>query len=124
MVPKGIATAQGSGNAEQSLVRALFAPSELSPRAMALVFGPEGEMIRKELRSHIDDALDALGYRERGLLEMLHGLGDGHAYSPAEVAAVFGIPPDRVDATHALALAALRSQMGSLRRFINGLALS
>ena len=124
MVPKGIATAQGSGNAEQSLVRVVFEPSELSPRAMALVFGPEGEMIRKELRSYINDALDALGYRERGLIEMLHGLGDGHAYSPDEVAAVFQIPLKHVSRAHAAALAELRRHADELRLFINRLTIS
>ncbi|NUQ64596.1 MAG: sigma-70 family RNA polymerase sigma factor [Pirellulales bacterium] len=51
---------------------------------------------RDVLRSRIREALEVLSWRERSILELRYGLGDGHSYTLKEIAEIFRISRERV----------------------------
>ncbi len=105
---------------EERFLRALFA-DELSERSLAIPFAPDADMILKELRLQIDAALDSVSYRERGILEMRYGLGDGHAYTLAEAGQVFRLTRERIRQIQVKSLKKLRTRAEDLRKFVNDL---
>ena len=105
---------------EARFLRAVF-PNELSEKSLAIPFAPDAEMILKELRLQIDAALDSVSYRERGILEMRYGLGDGYAYTLAEAGCVFKLTRERIRQIQAKSLNKLRSRAEDLREFVNDL---
>ena len=54
------------------------------------------EADRKSLRERIESALATLGYRDREILRLRFGLGDGCSYTLAEVASIFKLTRERV----------------------------
>jgi RNA polymerase sigma factor (sigma-70 family) len=48
------------------------------------------------LRSRINDVLRTLTYREREILKLRYGIGDGYVYTPDEVGRIFKISADEV----------------------------
>ena len=51
---------------------------------------------RAQLRGRIDAVLDKLSYREREIIKLRFGLGDGYNYTLAEVAGVFRVTRERI----------------------------
>jgi len=105
---------------ELEILRAVFG-GQLPERALGTTFAPEGELALRELRHEIDSALDLLSYRDRGVIEMRYGLGDGHAYTLAEVGFVFGLTRERIRQLQARALEKLRRGAGPLRDLVQSL---
>ena len=77
-------------------------------------------MVLKELRRHVGAALDTLSYRDRGVLEMRYGLGDGHAYTLAQAGYVFKLTRERIRQLQARSLRKLRARAEDLQNFIKG----
>ena len=102
---------------EHRFLRAVF-PEEFSGRDAAALLEPDAENLLPELRQQIDAALDTLSYRERGILEMRYGLGDGHAYTLAESGFVFQLTRERIRQLQARALKRLRKRAVDLRDFL------
>jgi len=57
---------------------------------------PCGEIDQGLLRSRVDEALQDLSWREREILKLRYGLGDGHSYSLDEVGKIFSVSRERV----------------------------
>lgn len=57
---------------------------------------PETEASRSMLRARIDKVLKALNYREREIIKLRYGLGDGYSYTLEEVGHVFKISRERI----------------------------
>jgi len=105
---------------EFAILRAVFG-GQLPERALGAAFTPEGEMALRELRHEIDSALDLLSYRDRGVIEMRYGLGDGYAYTLAEAGFVFGLTRERIRQLQARALEKLRRGAGPLQDLVQSL---
>lgn len=102
---------------EKRFLRAVF-PDEFSEQRLAIPFAPGAEMILKELREQIDAALDCLSYRDRGILEMRYGFGDGYFYTLAEAGYVFNLTRERIRQLQARAIKKLRVHTQALRDFV------
>ena len=105
---------------EQRFLRAVF-PNQFSEQCLAAFLEPHAEEVLQELRSQIDAALDTLSYRERGILEMRYGLGDGQAYTLAESGYVFRLTRERIRQLQARSLKKLRKRAMKLQSFLNSL---
>jgi RNA polymerase sigma factor (sigma-70 family) len=105
---------------ELRFLRAVFPDQSMEP-CLAALLQPEAEAVLPELRRRIDAALDRLSYRERGILEMRYGLGDGHAYTLAESGYVFHLTRERIRQLQARSLKKLRQRAGELRSFVGRL---
>jgi len=105
---------------ERYFLCAVFA-DELPEDRLGMPFSPDGEMALRELRAQIDSALDVLTYRDRAILEMRFGLGDGHAYTLAETGYVFQLTRERIRQLQAKALKKLRFRADDLREFLHEL---
>ncbi len=57
---------------------------------------PLEKIDRDLLRFGIQEALDVLSWRERSIIEMRYGLGDGHSYTLKEISRIFRISRERV----------------------------
>ncbi len=57
---------------------------------------PRERIDRELLRSRIGEALEMLSWRERSILQLRYGLGDGQTYTLKEISQVFGISRERV----------------------------
>lgn len=112
--------AQRAVRPEERFLRAVF-PGQLSQQCLAAPFLPEAGTILERLRQQIDMALDTLSYRERGIVEMRYGLGDGQAYTLAEAGHVFRLTRERIRQLQARSLKKLAEHAGELRDFLNGL---
>lgn len=67
------------------------------------------------LKGEVQKAMDILTPRERKVLQLRFGLGDGHQYTLEEVGAEFGISRERVRQIEAEALQKLRSPQAASR---------
>lgn len=105
---------------EHRFLRAVF-PDEYSEEWVADLLRPEADEVLQELRRQIDGALRTLSYRERGILEMRCGLGDGRAYTLAEAGYVFKLTRERIRQIQARSLKKLRDRAVDLRKFVSGL---
>jgi len=85
---------------------------------LAAPFQADGDAAMAQLRVRILAALDGLSYRERAIVEMRFGLGDGHAYTLAETGYVFRLTRERVRQLQARALRRLRYRADDLRKFL------
>jgi RNA polymerase primary sigma factor len=63
---------------------------------------------RDLLRSRIGQALEALSWRERSIVQMRYGLGDGYGYTLKEISQVFGVSRERIRQIEAKAFEKLR----------------
>jgi RNA polymerase primary sigma factor len=63
---------------------------------------------RELRRQRIDEALGILSYREREIVKLRYGLGDGYSYTLAEAAHVFGVSRERIRQIEARAFCRLR----------------
>ena len=105
---------------EERFLRALFT-GELPPSRIAFPFTPDGEGVLPTLCGHIRDALATLSYRERGILEMRYGLGDGYSYTLAQAGQVFQLTRERIRQLQARSLKKLRRRATHLRGFVRDL---
>jgi RNA polymerase primary sigma factor len=105
---------------EERVLRDVFT-DEFSQQCLdALPETGDGALL-EELRRQIDAALDTLSYRERGIMEMRYGLGDGQAYTLAESGYVFRLTRERIRQLQARSLRRLRERAVDLRSFVDGL---
>ena len=100
---------------EQSFLRDLFANEVPDETLMAVL---AAEWMRRHLRRRIDEAMRALSYRDRGILQMRYGLGDGHAYTLAEVGYVFKLTRERIRQLQSKALRRFRRQADDLLKLL------
>lgn len=105
---------------EQRFLRAVF-PDQFAQQCLDALLRLDAEAGLEEMRWQIDAALGTLSYRERGILEMRYGLGDGQAYTLAESGYVFQLTRERVRQLQARSLGRLREQAVDLRSFVDGL---
>jgi len=83
---------------------------------------PMSTALREMLREKINHALLTLSYREREILKLRYGLGDGHAYTLEEVGRVFNVTRERVRQIEAKAVRKLQHPVRSkpLEGFLDG----
>jgi len=105
---------------EERFLRALFT-GELPPSRIAFPFTPDGEGKLNTLREYIQEALATLSYRERGILQMRYGLGDGYSYTLAQAGQVFQLTRERIRQLQARSLEKLRHPSTQLRDFVRNL---
>jgi RNA polymerase sigma factor (sigma-70 family) len=103
---------------EQRFLRAVF-PDEFSEQIQTVLLKPDAEEALQELRQQIAAALRTLSYRERGILEMRYGLGDGYAYTLAESGYVFRLTRERIRQLQARSLKKLRKRAADLKNFVS-----
>jgi len=70
------------------------------------------------MRERINTALEALSYREREILKLRYGLGDGYCYTLEEAASIFRVTRERIRQIEARAFKRLKAseQFDSLQR--------
>ena len=85
---------------------------------------PLSEAARSILRSKIDLLLKTLTYREREIIRLRYGLGDGYTYTLEEVGRIFKVTRERVRQIEAKAVRKLKHPVRSqqLRGFLEGIA--
>jgi RNA polymerase primary sigma factor len=93
----------------------------MSETSFAAPFADGADLTLNELRCRIDRALQSLSYRERGILEMRFGLGDGYAYTLAEAGIVFQLTRERIRQIQVKAIKKLHRQGDALRSFLGRL---
>ena len=69
---------------------------------------PAEATARKMLRSRIDGVLKTLSYREREIIKLRYGLGDGFCYTLEEVGRIFQVTRERIRQIESKALRKLR----------------
>jgi RNA polymerase primary sigma factor len=69
---------------------------------------PLNKANRSLLQSQVQEALDVLSWRERSIIELRYGLGDGYSYTLQEIGDVFRISRERVRQIEAIAFKKLR----------------
>jgi RNA polymerase sigma factor (sigma-70 family) len=100
---------------EQLFLRDVFVNEVPDETLMAIL---AAESMRRHLRRRIEEALRALSYRDRGILQMRYGLGDGHTYTLAEVGHVFQLTRERIRQLQSKALRRFRRQADDLRKLL------
>ena len=85
---------------------------------------PLNEASRGMLRAKIDDLLKTLTWREREIIKLRYGLGDGYTYTLEEVGRIFKVTRERVRQIEAKAVRKLQHPVRSqqLEGFLAGLA--
>ena len=75
------------------------------------------------LRSRIDRVLKTLSYREREIIKLRYGLGDGYSYTLEEVGHIFKVTRERIRQIEAKPLRKLRhpSRSDKLKSFLDTL---
>jgi RNA polymerase primary sigma factor len=69
---------------------------------------PADEAAQNMLRARLDEILQTLRYREREILKLRWGIGDGHTYTLDEVGIIFKVTRERVRQIEAKAMERLR----------------
>jgi RNA polymerase primary sigma factor len=84
---------------------------------------PESAM-HKHLQDKINDVLKSLTYREREIIKLRYGLGDGYSYTLEETGRIFRVTRERIRQIEAKALAKLQHHTRSnhLRGFVENLS--
>ncbi len=84
------------------------------------MLAPADAATRQLLREHVEDVLNTLSERERGVLYMRYGLDDGRTRTLEEVGNVFGVTRERIRQIEAKALRKLRqpSRANMLRDYL------
>ena len=74
------------------------------------------------LRQRINDVLKTLTYREREILKLRYGIGDGYTYTLEEVGRIFKVTRERVRQVEAKALRKLQHPVRQRRlaSFLSG----
>ncbi|MFH1670397.1 MAG: sigma-70 family RNA polymerase sigma factor [Patescibacteria group bacterium] len=74
---------------------------------------PLKEMNQVSLKARIEDVLAALNYREREIIRLRYGLGDGYSYTLEEVGKIFSVTRERVRQIEAKAVRKLQHPIRS-----------
>jgi len=76
------------------------------------------------LKDKIDNVLQTLTYREREIIKLRYGLGDGYTYTLEEVGRIFNVTRERVRQIEAKAIRKLQHPVRSrkLEGFVDGLS--
>lgn len=80
-----------------------------------LVYTSQREFILMGLKEAIDSVLDTLPYRQREIIKLRYGLGDGYTYTLEEVGRIFKVTCQRVRQIEARAMYALQNEVCSRR---------
>ena len=85
---------------------------------------PESGAAQAMLRDRVDDVLRTLTYREREIIKLRYGLGDGYPYTLEEVGRIFRVTRERVRQIEAKAVRKLQHPARSrqLAGFLDGIA--
>ena len=83
---------------------------------------PVNSATQEMLKDKIDDVLKTLTYREREIIKLRYGLGDGYTYTLEEVGRIFKVTRERVRQIEAKAVRKLQHPVRSrqLRGFLEG----
>jgi len=74
---------------------------------------PLEKVERDLLRSRIEEALEVLSWREREVIKLRYGLGDGHSYTLQEVGTIFRVSRERIRQIETRALERLQQSDAS-----------
>jgi RNA polymerase primary sigma factor len=82
---------------------------------------PAESAMQGHLQESINDVLDTLTYREREIIRLRYGLGDGYTYTLEETGRIFKVTRERIRQIEAKALGKLRhhSRSNRLRAFVD-----
>ena len=82
---------------------------------------PDTGALRQMLRGRIDQLLETLSYREREIIKLRFGLGDGYNYTLEEVASIFQVTRERIRQIEDRAIRKLQdpSRSGELVGFLD-----
>ncbi|NIM71373.1 MAG: sigma-70 family RNA polymerase sigma factor, partial [Xanthomonadales bacterium] len=69
---------------------------------------PMSMAAQEMLKDRIDDVLDTLTYREREIIKLRYGIGDGYTYTLEEVGRIFNVTRERVRQIEAKAVRKLQ----------------
>jgi RNA polymerase primary sigma factor len=69
---------------------------------------PAGVANKEMLRERIEHVLKTLTYREREIIKLRYGIGDGHTYTLEEVGKIFKVTRERVRQVEAKAIRKLQ----------------
>jgi len=94
---------------------------EVSEERLTLPWTPGNEGLLAQLRQQISKAMGTLSYRERGILEMRFGFGDGWAYTLAEAGEVFKLTRERIRQLQGKALKKLKKRNPDLLALVHSL---
>jgi RNA polymerase primary sigma factor len=85
---------------------------------------PVNAATQEMLKDKIDSVLKTLTYREREIIKLRYGLGDGYTYTLEEVGRIFKVTRERVRQIEAKAVRKLQHPVRSkqLKGFLDGLA--
>jgi len=84
---------------------------------------PMSQAAKEMLKDKIHSVLNTLTYREREIIKLRYGLGDGHTYTLEEVGRIFHVTRERVRQIEAKAVRKLQHPVRSrqLEGFIDSL---
>jgi RNA polymerase primary sigma factor len=87
---------------------------------------PVGVASQEMLKDKIDRVLNTLTYREREIIRLRYGIGDGHTYTLEEVGKIFKVTRERVRQIEAKAIRKLQHPVRSrkLEGFLDGISAS
>ncbi|MBK9976242.1 MAG: RNA polymerase sigma factor RpoD [Planctomycetes bacterium] len=87
---------------------------------------PVGVASQEMLKDKIDRVLNTLTYREREIIRLRYGIGDGHTYTLEEVGKIFKVTRERVRQIEAKAIRKLQHPVRSrkLEGFLDGVSAS
>lgn len=73
------------------------------------------------MKSRIEEVLQGLNWREREIIKLRYGLGDGHAYTLDEVGKIFAVTRERIRQIESRAMRKLQQPMaaGKLSGFLD-----
>jgi RNA polymerase primary sigma factor len=85
---------------------------------------PVSVAMQEMLKDKIDSVLQTLTYREREIVKLRYGLGDGYTYTLEEVGRIFNVTRERVRQIEAKAIRKLQHPLRSrkLEGFVDGLS--
>jgi RNA polymerase primary sigma factor len=88
-----------------------------------LAESPVSAATQEMLKDKIDNVLQTLTYREREIIKLRYGLGDGYTYTLEEVGRIFNVTRERVRQIEAKAIRKLQHPVRSrkLEGFVDGL---
>jgi RNA polymerase nonessential primary-like sigma factor len=114
-VPRSVSLETKVGKDKDTELGDLLETDEVSPEQM---------MMRESLHRELQQLLDDLTSRERDVIQMRFGLGDGHAYSLAEIGRALDLSRERVRQIEAKALQKLRQpkRRNRVRDYMESLA--
>jgi RNA polymerase primary sigma factor len=77
---------------------------------------------QQALKQRIEEAMDALNYRDREILRLRYGLADGYTYTLEEVGNIFSVTRERIRQIESKAIRKLQQQnrSSSLASFLDG----